>query len=250
MSEVLAERLELATENWKDANLALLHCDRILLWGDPGTGKSFSGALKGKNGNLFRLALNNEMPAAILTGHYLPTENGFTWHNGPLTMAWITGSRFVGDEIDNLSGDCEPIFHAFLDDPESAKITLPNNETITPKEGFSFVGTTNQIPTVLPEPILDRMDAVLHIKYPNPEIFTEELGLWTSSQVREAAKRAIFLSDTQMQGQGGRRVGLRAFLSIDRLIAKGLNIEDAGRLVLGKEGGRWLNTAIELACAE
>ena len=65
---------------WQDVNDALAAgIDRLILFGPPGTGKTFAGLNVGDvEGGAFRLICNEDMTAADVTGHFMPTANG-TW---------------------------------------------------------------------------------------------------------------------------------------------------------------------------
>lgn len=241
------QRNKHATE-WKDIKLACDKARRILLWGPPGTGKSYTGVHGIAKDKLFRLYITMDTPAAEVRGHYLPNESGgFKWHDGPGVAAWRVGGRLVIDEIDAASGDTLTLLMGLLDDVDSAKLTLPTNETITPAAGFSVVATTNQAPTVMPEALLDRFDVVMRVEKPAPWAFQNG---WYSKELAEAAEKAIYLQDNQsLKGKGQRAIGLRAFKAIDNLSGNGSSIDlpTAARLVIGEEASRWLMTAMKLA---
>jgi len=247
----LRDAIESATERWEDIDVAISNGQRTLLWGPPGTGKSYAGItnLTGPalDQGVNRLYITMDTPSAEIRGHYVPTEGGgFQWHDGPATNAWRTGSRLAIEEIDAASGDCLTLLLGFLDDPESAVLTLPSNETIRPARGFSAVATTNQMPQVMPPALLDRFDAVLHVDRPNPRAFA---GKWHSEKLRDAALSVLYLkSDEQssIRGADGREIGLRAFRSIDRYVGRGVALEKACEIVIGKDAGQWLAVACSL----
>lgn len=244
-TEVLKKATLVAEKEWNDIIIACKHARRVLLFGPPGTGKSYIGTAVDNKALLSRLYLTMDTPAAEVRGHYLPNENGsFSWHDGPGVHAWRQGGRLVIDEIDAASGDTLTLLLALLDDPESAQLTLPTNETIRPKDGFSCVATTNQLPSVLPEALLDRFDVVIHVPKPSPFAFRP--NCWNNQALSFAAQKAIYLTDGPQKGAGGRPVGLRAFKAIDRLHNSGLPMDHAARLVIGEEAGRWLMTAMTL----
>jgi len=60
---------------WKDVNDALAAgTNRLILFGPPGTGKTFGGLNLGAvTGGAFRLICNEDMTAANVTGHFMPT---------------------------------------------------------------------------------------------------------------------------------------------------------------------------------
>lgn len=246
VSQALREMRERMEREWRDIQLACRQARRVLLWGPPGTGKSYTGTDVPKD-KLYRLYLTMDTPAAEVRGHYLPNDKGgFSWHDGPGVAAWRNAGRLVIDEIDAASGDTLTLLLALLDDPESAKLTLPTNETIYPSDGFSVVATTNQVPTVMPEALLDRFDVVINVHKPAPWAF--QTG-WNDQRIAAAAERSIYLNDGGLKGKGNRPIGLRAFKAIDRLHggASSLPLEDASRLVIGAEAARWLCTAMQIA---
>jgi MoxR-like ATPase len=100
-----------------------------------------------------------------LRGHYIPNGNTFVWHDGPAIAAWRKGCRLVLDEIDRASGDAFTFLLALLDDPESARLTLPTGETVRPTAGFSCVATSNQLDleSAMPAALLDRFARRIHI---------------------------------------------------------------------------------------
>lgn len=237
-----------ATALWCEIDLATKASNRVLLWGPPGTGKSFTGA--NTQGDLFRLYLTLDTPGSEIRGHYLPSESGgFTWHDGPATRAWRTGGRLVIDEIDAASGDTMTLLLGYLDDTASARMTLPSNETIVPHASFSCVATTNQLPTVIPGALLDRFEVVIHVTAPNPAAFNPQL--WNSPDLCEAAKRVVYSrGDNKPKARGGRPIGLRNFRAIDKMLGRSdLGIEFAATLVLGPDAGRWLCEAMRIAKA-
>lgn len=242
------DEIHKATRLWAEIETAINASNRVLLWGPPGTGKSYAGAAT--KSDLFRLYLTLDTPGSEIRGHYLPSEKGgFVWHDGPATRAWRTGGRLVIDEIDAASGDTMTLLLGYLDDAASSRITLPNNETVTPHEGFSCVATTNQLPTVIPEALLDRFEVVIQVTAPNPAAFNPQL--WHSKDLCEAAKRVVYNpGESKTKARNGRSVGLRNFRAIDKMMARGgLSMESAASLVLGAETGRWFADAAKYAKA-
>lgn len=240
----LKRRLADAEREWDKINKAVKFGRRTLLWGPPGTGKSYAGFSGIDADRLSRLYLTLDTPAAEVRGHWVPVKDGFKWHDGPAVNAWRVGGRLLIDEIDAASGDTLTILLGILDDPESARMTLPNNELVRPKDGFGCVATTNQVPTTLPEALLDRFDTCIRVELPNPRAFYEQ---WHSNEVRVAAFRTTYLSSQPLKGPGNRTVGLRAFKSIDRFVGAGLPLDEAASMVLGDESGKWFAIAVRIA---
>jgi len=139
---------------------------RILLSGARGTGKTTAGM---KAGAVYSVTLHEESSVTELIGHWVPQGQAFTWHDGVMTRAWKEGSGVVINEIDKASGSVLTQLYAFLDDPEVARLTLPNGETIQPKEGFFIVATMNGEWEDLPLPLLDRFDIRLKVRAPHPD---------------------------------------------------------------------------------
>jgi len=244
-TEALDAQIAAANTQWAEVALALQKGIRTLLWGPPGTGKSYAGINSALS--ISRCYLTLDTPAAEVRGHYVPSDSGgFRWHDGPATVAWRRGGRLQVEEIDQASGDTLTLLLGYLDDPESAQLTLPNNELIKPAAGFSCVATTNQLPSVLSDALLDRFDAVINVTLPNPKAFEAK---WAHEGLRDAAKRVVYLNDASVRGKGGRPIGLRAFRSIDRFIASGVPLADAAQLVVGADASRWLVSAITLSDA-
>lgn len=230
----LEKAIEKAAKSWAEIEQAVQHGYRTLLWGPPGTGKSFAGT--SNCAEISRLYLTMDTPAAEVRGHFVPTNSGgFAWHDGPGATAWRKGHRLVVDEIDAASGDTLTILLALLDDPESARVTLPSNETIVPKAGFSAVCTTNQSPGILPEALHDRFDSVVHVQYPNPAAFQPEH--WSNPELCQIAKEIVYLTDNAAKTDSGRTIGVRALKSLDRFVGNGVPIEVAARLALGENAG-------------
>lgn len=248
-TQELEDALGAARSEWAFAERALkTEGTRTLLFGPPGTGKSFAG-IKTAKSTVHRQYLTIDTPASEPRGHFVPSvDGGFRWHDGPGVQAWRFGGRLCIEEIDQASGDCLTFLLGLLDDPESAQITLPNNEAIVPARGFSAVATTNEVPTVLSAALLDRFDAVIQITKPNPEAFAE--ASWHNQDLRAAAAAAIFLNKSGVRvGQGGRPVGLRAFKSIDRFCKSGLPLDQAAEIAVGKELAKWLVTSLVIGKA-
>jgi hypothetical protein len=121
-----------------------------------------------------------------------------------------------------------------LEWPETARVTLPTNETVAPAPGFHVIATANCPPDDLPPALRDRFDAVIRIEEPHPEALDK-----LSPPLREVARRGFALDDA-------RRVSLRGWLSLDRLRHE-LGLELACAVAFGLERGAQLYDAIVLA---
>ena len=153
---------------------------RLLLWGPPGIGKSrwaldvLSG---GRQYPPVRVYLNQDLTAQELLGHWVPKGSVFQWHHGPVAWAWLHGTGLVVDEIGRASGPVLDLFLAVLDDPETARITLPSGEEIRPAPSFAAVATSNNPPEDLDPALQDRFDAVLYVNEPSPALVSRLNGV-------------------------------------------------------------------------
>ena len=66
---------------WQDVQDALsAGIDRLILFGPPGTGKTFAGMNYGDTqGGAWRLICTEDMTNADVTGHYIPNGNEWKW---------------------------------------------------------------------------------------------------------------------------------------------------------------------------
>lgn len=215
---------------WKDVENALnAGIDRVILFGPPGTGKTYAGLTYGDvNAGAYRLICTEEMTNADVTGHYKPNAQGaWAWQEGSAVKAWQgdgqRGGRLVVDEIDKAGGDVFATLLAMTDSPESAKWEHPENGRIVrPLDGFSVVMTTNiEHMTELPEALKDRFPVCIRINQPHPDA----LAL-LSADLRKYAVR--------MADAGERRISLRTFFAFDKL-RKSLGDQEASRLVFGRQ---------------
>ena len=208
---------------------------RIYLWGKAGVGKTYCAYHKGRVGRgVYAITLTQEMPASELRGHYLPKGDHFEWHDGPVIRAMREGARLVINEVLHASDDAFSFLFPILEFEETARITLPTGETVTPAAGFHTVLTDNAPPDDLPPALRDRLDAVLEINEPHPEA----LALLPEA-LREVARRGFALDDD-------RRLSIRGWLGVARLEPE-LGLADACSVVFGAERGSQIHDAIVLA---
>lgn len=201
--------------------------NRVLLFGPPGTGKSYVGSTlqPGEERPVFTVTVTPEMSAAEIRGHFVPKGGKFQWIDGPGVAAWRHGSRLVLNEIDQASSDVMTMLHVILDDPGFARLTLPNEELeeIRPKAGFTVVATTNaeNPATVLPEALFDRFPVQIRIKDVNPKALAA-----LPKDLQAAAKELAAHKDSS------RRIGLRAWQTFATL-RESVGEELAAKAVFG-----------------
>jgi SpoVK/Ycf46/Vps4 family AAA+-type ATPase len=206
---------QLISENWDKLPA------RMLLYGPPGTGKSSLPARLQKN--VERYALTEDTSADELVGSWALKEGSTIVVPGPAARAMLTGSCLVLDEVDRTGPGVESILHAILDDPEIAVLSMPDGSVIRPEPGYRVIGTTNQSPMTLAEPILDRFDVVIPCWTPHEDAMVK---------MTDGQKRAVtnyyknITRDSMVLPLSVRRV--RAFVHI---VEQGVNEGLAARLV-------------------
>ena len=115
----------------------------LKLIGHTGTGKTeaamqFHSAL---NLPLVMLTANPQMAARDLIGGYFPTESGYAWRDGPVTMAARMGISILIDEYNVLDPGESTGLNAFL---EGRAFTIVETaETVVPRNGFRVFATIN-----------------------------------------------------------------------------------------------------------
>ena len=217
-------------ECWQDVNDILASgINKLILFGPPGTGKTFAGLNMGNVlAGAHRLICNEDMTSADVTGHFKPSGDGtWKWQDGTVIKAWqgdgINGGRVVADEIDRASGDVMSQLLAMFDSEESASWEHPETGRILkPKKGFSVFMTTNiEDMRELPQALKDRFPVAVRINTPHPDALT-----MLSPDLRGAAAASA-------DADKDRRFSIRAFMAFDTL-RKTVSVEKAARLTFGK----------------
>lgn len=218
--------------------LASVAIHRIYLFGPPGVGKTWCAYHHGRIGKgVYAVTLTPDTPASELRGSYMPRGNEFVWVDGPVIRAMREGARLVVNELLHAGDDVFSFLHPILEQPATARLTLPTGETVSPAPGFNVVATDNAPPETLPPALRDRFDAVIEIREPHPDALAQ-----LSPPLREVARRGFALEDD-------RRVSLRGWLALDALQEE-FGLEDACLIVFGAERGSQIFDAIVLAKEE
>lgn len=163
----------------EELNTGKLGRCNALLYGPWGTGKTRFAVNCCRNGQeLHSITLSQESCFAEIFGVGLPDGTGQTvWNHAPGYLAWQDGGHLVINEIDEMEDNSALL--ALLDDPEVAKITLSSGETISPRDGFRCIATSNCHPSDLREALADRFPYKILVDCPSPgamEVFPKELG--------------------------------------------------------------------------
>lgn len=213
---------------WQDVEDAIeAGLTKIILFGPPGTGKTYAGLHKFGARQAHRLICNEDMTSADVTGHFMPTADGtYKWNEGSVIKAWrgdgVHGGRVVADEIDRASGDVLSVLLSMFDSVESSSWSHPaTGEIVRPNPGFSVFMTTNiEDMDDLPTALKDRFPVAVRIDKPHPEAL---VGL--SEDIRIPAANSV-------DAYGSGRISLRGWKAFDQMRGK-LGDEKAARLVFG-----------------
>ena len=229
---------------WKLVNAVIGKSDRVLLYGAPGTGKTYSAVKEkaplGIDGepNVYQITMTEDTASANLEGFYKPSNTGqFEWHDGIAIQAWRNGGRLIINEIDHASPDAMTFLHAILDDKAIAQLPLNNDtkETVKPAEGFQVIATTNSLPESLPMALKDRFPVKIHVDSIHPEAIRPFPESWHK-----------VIIDTSLSEDNEERISIRAWKEFFDLQQKGIDIDTASILIFGDRGEELMD-AIKLA---
>lgn len=192
-----------SVDGWAIAEAVLPHADRVLLYGPPGTGKTYAAQSDREGRPVYSVTLTEDTAAVELRGHWVPSAGGaFVWQDGPALRAFREGAVLVINEIDHASPDVLSLIHAICDERGSARLTLPNGETVHRGEGFRCVASMNGKPEDLPAAVRDRFSVAIEIDRPHPRALAA-----LPDDLRAAA------SGTACHPDADRRISLRSWLA-------------------------------------
>jgi MoxR-like ATPase len=215
---------------WQDVEDVLAAgIDRLILFGPPGTGKTYAGLTLGNvSAGSYRVACTEDMTEAEITGCWMPSASGkWEWSTGKAVRAWegdgFTGGRLVLDEVDRANGDIESLLLAVTDTVASAKWEHPETgRSIRPRDGFSVVMTTNlERIEDLPVALKDRFPVAIRINTPHPAALA---ALPVDLRAPAAASA---------DADPGRRFSIRTFQQFAVLRDK-IGVERAANLLFGR----------------
>ena len=229
VSSELKTAMQEQRDTWRliDKTLAAASGANILLYGPPGTGKTSAGLKREISGvaALVAITLTFDTPAAELRGFYVPEGTKFKWQHGPAMTAMQTAaSRLVVNELHKVGPDAEALFHAICDDRDISLIRLPNGSDVSAQPDFTVVGTANEPPSALAEPIRDRFAYRILVKVPSPEAIDS-----LPADLRDVALKTSIIEDDK------RRISFREWKSFARARDEfKMPFRDAARLVWEK----------------
>ena len=223
--------------SWELFNKVIGNSVRILLYGIPGTGKTYQATKvnvpQGKE--VYSTTLTIDSTASEMIGHYIPNELGtFDWNDGVAIKAWREGTRLVINEIDHAGPDVSSVLHAILDDADIARLTLPNKkkETVQPSQGFSVIATMNGTPDMLPEALADRFGVKINIDSVHPDaIATLPEEYRTVYSERDGTDIPA---------------SIRAWKEFSKLVSAGVDLRSSATVCFGNDYAEDVVDAIEL----
>tara|TARA_R100001129_G_scaffold56422_1_gene38848 strand:+ start:420 stop:1118 length:699 start_codon:yes stop_codon:yes gene_type:complete len=224
---------------WKLFDNIIGKSERILLYGIPGTGKTYQAVKSNvpEDKSVYSTTLTVDSSASELIGHYIPNEKGtFDWNDGVGIKAWREGTRLVLNEIDHAGPDVTSVLHAILDDQDIARFTLPNQdkETVRPSKGFNVVATMNGVPADLPEALADRFAVKIDINTVHPKAIDTLPEEYKGAYAREAVDYETV------------PMSIRAWKEFSMLVQNGVDKDDAAIVCFGKDYASDVIDALDL----
>lgn len=224
----------ISTWNMIEKMLAFKDCRTLYIYGPPGVGKTYSAYHHGRiKAGFYAITLTDETSAAELRGHFIFKGGDAVWHDGPFVRAMREGKRLVINEITNASSDVLALLFPILESFETARLTLPSGETVSPAKGFHVVATDNRPPDLLPEALQDRFMAYIKVEETHPKALN---GI--DKTLKKIAKQTI--------GSGDRLISARGWHALN-VLKDEFGMADACTLAFGPTRGRRIHDAIALA---
>ena len=189
---------------WELVEAVVNHADRVLLYGPPGVGKTYTACRD--RADVLNVTITEDTSGAELRGHYHPRGGEFVWVDGPAVTAYRTGARLVINEIDHAGADAASFLLGLLDDKASARLTMPNGETVVRHPDFSCVATMNGVPSDLSPALQDRFVVAVEVDAPHPDALAS-----LPADLQSAA------AGTCTHPDPARRISLRSWLAFAAL---------------------------------
>jgi hypothetical protein len=234
-------RMSTTLTQWELYDLMLQNrVPRVLIYGPPGLGKSFTPhEIAEKNDwEFLSITMTDQTPMSELRGHFVLKGNDFIWHDGVVSRAWrMSKEKMVILEINEIieaSADAEVFLHNALDDPEFARLDLPTGETLRPvPDNMIIVATMNGRPEHLREALRDRFPVTIEVKDPHPRAIAA-----LPPDLQAFAKLAC----AEKRGQD--RISIRPLVAFAKLREKFKDPKLAAQAIWGPRGQEFLTLMI------
>lgn len=202
---------------------------KILLWSpENGTGKTTAPVLIAKEleRDIISSTLFVEQEQDQILGPVLISKGSTECKPVLISEAMLKGCILVINEVDQYSPDVETMLNCVLDDPNIARVQLPDGRSITPNPGFCVIGTTNARPDELPDRLRERFDIVIGAHTPAPGILDNVSSRWHAGLM----ERYKDTSHTYFAELSTRRA-----IAHDKLVNSGVCEETALRWTFGND---------------
>lgn len=225
----------------------------ILAFSPPGVGKTWAAVVDDYKAHvdqaIIAITMSLTLPMFELRGTMMVNEDGgASWMDGPgAAAAREAYARLVVNDIHLWSDDCEGFMFFLGDDRTIARYALPNpaREVLYLSSGLQLVGTSNERPEALPEPVRDRFGYRFYIGGPSAEAI-ESL----SPDIRDAAIKTSFIPESDFGGKVNRLgtkqfspsetpyISFRDWKNFDDARNMGFSKTEAAISVFGEEQGK------------